>query len=71
MGLDLTAVVDGYVPVPPVMLRVTAERLVDQLDLVDRHVWIDREIDRDWLRAQTSVATSLALALLDAIPPVR
>jgi len=71
MTLDLTAIADGYTRVPPVMLRVTAERLLEQLDLVDRHVWIDREFDRDWLRSQTSVAMSLALAMLDTIPPVR
>jgi len=70
MRLDLTAEYRGY-SAAPVMLRVTAERLADQLDLVDRHLWVDAELDQDWLRAQSSVAISLATALVDALPPVR
>ena len=67
MGLDPTL---EYQPTPPpIMARMTAERLVDELELINRHVWVDWELDREELRAQTSTALSLACAVLDALPP--
>ena len=69
MRLDLTAEYQYFAP--PIMLRVTAERLLDQLELADRHLWVDGELDRDWLRVQSGAAMALATALVDALPPVR
>ena len=57
-----------YTP-PPIMAGTTAERLVDELELINRHVWVDVELDREQLRVQTSMALSLACAVLDALPP--
>jgi len=72
MASDLTDVEHGgHGAARPTLQHVTAERLVDQLELVHRHVWVDPELDRDWLRAQMSVAMIRATALLDAPPPVR
>ena len=53
-----------------VLTRVAAERLLDQLKLLDRHLWVDSELDRDWLREQSSVAMTIATAILEALPPV-
>jgi hypothetical protein len=69
MELDLTTECQYFAP--PIMLRVTAERLLDQLELVDRHLWVDQEADREWLRTQSGAAMALATALVDALPPVR
>lgn len=72
MAIDRTDVeYGGYGAARPALLRVTAERLVDQLELVHRHVWVDPELDRDWMRTQMSIAMIRATALVDAIPPVR
>jgi len=69
MGLDLTAEYQYFAP--PIMLRVTAERLLDQLELADRQLWVDSKLDREWLQTQSSIAMGLATALVDALPPVR
>jgi len=72
MAIDLTDVAyDGHGAAGPTLQQVTAERLADQLELVHRHVWVEPELDRDWLRAQMSVVMIRATALLDAIPSVR
>jgi len=72
MAIDLTDVQDGgHGAAHPTLQQVAAERLVDQLELVHRHIWVEPELDRDWLRAQMSVAMIRATALLDPIPPVR
>ena len=52
-------------------MSASAERLVDQLELLDRHLWVDAELHRDWLRTQSSAAMTLATAICDAVPPVR
>jgi len=69
MGLDLTAEHEYFAP--PIMLRVTAERLLDQFELVDRHLWVDQVADREWPRTQNDAAMALATALVDALQPVR
>jgi hypothetical protein len=70
MAIDLTDVEDGgNGAARSTLQQVTAERLVDQLELVHRHVWVEPELDRDWLRAQMSVAMIRATALLDPMPP--
>ena len=72
MATDLTDVeYGGHSAARPTLQQVTAERLADQLELVHRHVWVEQELDRDWLRAQMSIAMIRATALLDPIPPVR
>jgi len=71
MAIDLTdAEYGGDGAARPTLQQVTAKRLADQLELVHRHVWVEPELDRDWLRAQMSVAMIRAAALVDALPPL-
>jgi len=43
--------------------------IVEELELINRHVSVDSGLDREELRAQTNTALSLACAGLDALPP--
>ena len=71
MAIALTDVESaGHGAARPTLQQVSAERLADQLELIHRHVWVEPELDRDWLRAQMSVAMIRATALVDALPPL-
>jgi len=49
------------------ILRVSAERLVEECDDLQMHVWYEKEIDREELRDQASRVVLLACAVLDTL----
>ena len=60
MGVDPTA--------PAAMVRVTTERLVDEIDTLHRQVWLDEHLDREELRGRVGRVMLLATAVLDTLP---
>jgi len=69
MVLDLTLEYGYATPPPPVMVRVILERLVNELDQLERQMRLGDELGRQQLADRLEHALTLASAVLDVIPP--
>jgi hypothetical protein len=52
----------------PTLRKLTLDRLIDELEQLDRDVRADDELDRQQLRERVELALSLACSLLDGDP---